>query len=80
MRPFPLSDGSIDRITKEALSAIAGAYGLPADGLSARPRGASRCQRRRRCLPDELADYVGLRHQHHLIIHSPEDRIVSAVL
>jgi hypothetical protein len=37
MRPYPLSDGSIDRITKEALSAIAGAYGLPADGLSAHP-------------------------------------------
>ena len=34
-RLFFLSDGSIDRVTYEALSAIAGAYGLSAEGLSA---------------------------------------------
>jgi carboxylesterase 2/para-nitrobenzyl esterase len=34
-RLFFVSDGSIDRITEEALSAIAGAYGLPPDGLDA---------------------------------------------
>ena len=34
-RLFLLSDGSIDRITEEALSAIATVYGLPAGGLSA---------------------------------------------
>ena len=31
---FLLSDGSIDRISEEALSAIAAAYGLPAGGLN----------------------------------------------
>ena len=34
-RLFLLSDGSIDRITEEALSATATAYGLPTAGLSA---------------------------------------------
>ena len=34
-RLFLLSDGAIDRITEEALSATATAYGLPAAGLSA---------------------------------------------
>ena len=34
-RLFLLSDGSIDRITEQALSAIAGAYGLSAEGLKA---------------------------------------------
>lgn len=34
-RLFLLSDGAIDRITEEAVSAIAGAYGLPVEGLSA---------------------------------------------
>ena len=34
-RLFLLSDGSIDRITEEALAAMAAAYGLPAEGLSA---------------------------------------------
>jgi carboxylesterase type B len=34
-RLFLLSDGSIDRITESALSAIAGAYGLPAESVSA---------------------------------------------
>lgn len=34
-RLFLLSDGSIDRITDEALSALAAVYGLPAEGLSA---------------------------------------------
>jgi carboxylesterase type B len=33
-RLFLLCDGSLDRITEEALSAIAAAYGLPAEGLS----------------------------------------------
>jgi hypothetical protein len=32
---FLLSDGSIDRISEEALSAMAAAYGLPAGGLNA---------------------------------------------
>jgi para-nitrobenzyl esterase len=34
-RLFLLSDGSIDRITEEALAGMAAAYGLPAEGLSA---------------------------------------------
>jgi carboxylesterase type B len=34
-RLFLLSDGSIDRITEEALAGITAAYGLPAEGLSA---------------------------------------------
>ncbi|KAH7232185.1 Alpha/Beta hydrolase protein [Fusarium redolens] len=34
-RLFLVSDGSIDRITEETLSAIAGAYGLPQEGLDA---------------------------------------------
>ena len=34
-RVFLLSDGAIDRITEEALSSIAAAYGLPAEGLTA---------------------------------------------
>jgi len=34
-RLFFLADGSIDRITEEALSATAGAYGLSEEGLSA---------------------------------------------
>jgi len=34
-RLFLLSDGSIDRITEEALVGMAAAYGLPAEGLSA---------------------------------------------
>jgi carboxylesterase 2/para-nitrobenzyl esterase len=34
-RMFLVSDGSIDRITEEALSAIAGAYGLPPEGVAA---------------------------------------------
>ena len=34
-RLFLLSDGSIDRVTEEALVAMAAAYGLPAEGLSA---------------------------------------------
>jgi carboxylesterase 2/para-nitrobenzyl esterase len=34
-RLFLLSDGSIDRITDGALTAMAAAYGLPAEGLSA---------------------------------------------
>ena len=34
-RLFLVSDGSIDRITEEALSAIAGAYGLPPEGVAA---------------------------------------------
>ena len=34
-RLFLLSDGSIDRITEEALAGIAAAYALPAEGLSA---------------------------------------------
>jgi hypothetical protein len=41
----PMGAHSRDGAHMEALSAIAGAYGLPADGLSAHPRGASRCQR-----------------------------------
>ena len=34
-RLFLLSDGSIDRITEEALAGMAAAYGLPAESLSA---------------------------------------------
>jgi para-nitrobenzyl esterase len=34
-RLFLLSDGSIDRITEEALAGMAAAYGLPAEGVSA---------------------------------------------
>jgi hypothetical protein len=34
-RLFLLCDGAIDRLTGEALAAMAVAYGLPAEGLSA---------------------------------------------
>jgi carboxylesterase type B len=40
-RLFLLADGAIDRTTEDALSAIARAYGLSAEGLECLPRGAS---------------------------------------